>query len=627
MHSKGGQMKKSILSFVVFVFLTACASTGGGTGLSLQEAIEQSAESVAGDLPQGSRVAIVAFNSPNDGLSNFIMEELTGALFDRGIEVADRQNLEFVYRELNFQMSGDISDESAVSIGKFLGAEYILTGDFSNVGTIYRYRASAVNVEQAVRTSVSRIDVAGGREMRNMIRTLENQTATVRTASSGEAGNTVPRTAGQFLDRGITLASQGEWEMATLDFNEAINLNPHLSAAYLLRGRAAYASVSDVIDIAENFERVGTHFWIGRQLSREQTQAYDRAIADFTEAIRLDGNNAVAYSNRGEAYLQKGDVDNAIADFNQAIRLNPRYAWAYNNRGIAYEYKEDIERAIADYTQAIRHDPQFSYPYYNRGNRYLSRNDYDRAIADFTQAIRIDPNYANAYAQRGLAYDGKRDYDRAIADYTRYINLNPNNVYAYTRRALAYLGKRDYDRAIEDYNRIIRLDPNLALAYYLRGIAYERATPFMIDRDYVNRKYDRAIADYTEAIRLDPNFAEAYNRRGQAYWGKDDNDRAIADCTQAIRLDTNLADAYYYRGKAYSRKGDNDRAIADWTETIRLAPNVAWAYYDRADAYYNKHDYNRAIADYEVFLRIDPQDVMADVARHRLEESRRLRGR
>ncbi|MDR2783151.1 MAG: hypothetical protein LBB48_04825 [Treponema sp.] len=54
------------------------------------------------------------------------MDELAGALVDEGIEVADRRNLAFVYKDLGFQMSGDVSDEEAVSIGKFLGAKYVL---------------------------------------------------------------------------------------------------------------------------------------------------------------------------------------------------------------------------------------------------------------------------------------------------------------------------------------------------------------------------------------------------------------------------------------------------------------------------------------------------------------------
>ena len=65
----------------------------------------------------------------------------------------------------------------------------------------------------------------------------------------------------------------------------------------------------------------------------------DRAIADYTEAIRLDPKNANAYSNRGYAYSDKGDTDRAIADFTEAIRLDPKFAIAYNNRGLAYGEK------------------------------------------------------------------------------------------------------------------------------------------------------------------------------------------------------------------------------------------------------------------------------------------------
>jgi tetratricopeptide (TPR) repeat protein len=47
----------------------------------------------------------------------------------------------------------------------------------------------------------------------------------------------------------------------------------------------------------------------------------DKAIADFTEAIRLDPKAADAYYNRGNAYGHKGDTEKAKADFDQAKRL------------------------------------------------------------------------------------------------------------------------------------------------------------------------------------------------------------------------------------------------------------------------------------------------------------------
>lgn len=49
----------------------------------------------------------------------------------------------------------------------------------------------------------------------------------------------------------------------------------------------------------------------------------------------------------------------AIANYTQAIAFNPEDAHAYYNRGWAYANQGDYERAIIDYTQAIEleHDP------------------------------------------------------------------------------------------------------------------------------------------------------------------------------------------------------------------------------------------------------------------------------
>jgi tetratricopeptide (TPR) repeat protein len=600
--------KRQLFLLLLAAALFSCATADRGAGgiPSLDEAIEQSAADIAAKLPQGTRVAIAAFESPEQNLSGYIMDEIAGALADSSLEVADRNNLDYVYKELDLQTSGEVSDRNAQEIGKFLAARYVITGQLVNLGGRYRYRLNGINVQTAIHESSTRLDVRDDRNFETMLAALRDAAPVVRTASYG-AGKP-PQTPGRFLDRGITFASRGEYGMAIADFTQAINLDPDMQAAWMLRGRALYASVSRVTGVDENFSGVSTEFVSGAAVTEEKKAVYDRAIADFTQAIRLDPDSASAYIERGGAYDAKGYHDQAIADYSQAIRLAPDYYSAYSVRGLAYSEKGDYDRAIADYSQAIRLNPDYSRAYSNRGNAYNHKGEYDRAIDNYNQAIRLNPNDATALYNRGVAYNNKGEYDKAITDYNRAIRFNPNFAEAYHNRAFAYINKEDYDRAIADYNQAIRLDPNDAKAYTDRG------------RLYAIKNDDRAIADYTQAIRLDPDYSRAYALRGLYYYSKNDYDKAIADFNQAVRLDPNDAVSYNFRGHSYGRKGDYDRAITDHTQSIRINPNYADAYAGRGFSYVMKNDYVHARTDWEKALQLDPNN--ADT-RENLE---RLRG-
>jgi tetratricopeptide (TPR) repeat protein len=58
---------------------------------------------------------------------------------------------------------------------------------------------------------------------------------------------------------------------------------------------------------------------------------YDKAIAEFTEAIRLDPESDGAYHNRAHAYAEKKEYAKAVADYNESIRLNPDEPDSYSN--------------------------------------------------------------------------------------------------------------------------------------------------------------------------------------------------------------------------------------------------------------------------------------------------------
>ena len=59
-----------------------------------------------------------------------------------------------------------------------------------------------------------------------------------------------------------------------------------------------------------------------------------------------------AYCGRGAGYHKKGEYDKAVADYNEAIRLDPKDGQAYYGRGLAYEEKGDKTNAEKDFAQA-----------------------------------------------------------------------------------------------------------------------------------------------------------------------------------------------------------------------------------------------------------------------------------
>jgi tetratricopeptide (TPR) repeat protein len=128
------------------------------------------------------------------------------------------------------------------------------------------------------------------------------------------------------------------------------------------------------------------------------TGEHDKAIADHTEAIRLNPQSANAYIGRGLNWDSKGEHDKAIADYNEAIRLDPQSADAYNNRGLAWTKKGEYDKAIADYTEAIRLDPQDARAYNNRGVAWKRKGNYHEAIANYIEAIRLDPDSPIRYS-------------------------------------------------------------------------------------------------------------------------------------------------------------------------------------------------------------------------------------
>jgi TolB-like protein len=108
-------------------------------------------------IPDNSTVAILSIASDDRETSNFTIEELEYRLASPGlITVVDRANLDKIRKEQSFQMSGDVSDESAVSIGKMLGANIVITGSLTSYGSTKRLTIKALDAKTAQIVAIAR---------------------------------------------------------------------------------------------------------------------------------------------------------------------------------------------------------------------------------------------------------------------------------------------------------------------------------------------------------------------------------------------------------------------------------------------------------------------------------------
>jgi TolB-like protein len=137
---------------------------------TIDPAIVALAGSLAERLPAGTIVAMLNFSAPETRASEYIIEEFNTVLANLGrLRVVDRRNLELLQQELNFQMSGDVSDESAQAIGRMLGAQAIISGSLSPMGDGYRMRIQAISVETAQIQSADTADIVLDRRLANLL--------------------------------------------------------------------------------------------------------------------------------------------------------------------------------------------------------------------------------------------------------------------------------------------------------------------------------------------------------------------------------------------------------------------------------------------------------------------------
>ncbi|MDR1869379.1 MAG: CsgG/HfaB family protein [Treponema sp.] len=113
----------------------------------IEAALARAADNTLKNVPTRSRIAIVYITAQDKSTTEYIAGELEFIWVNAGYTIIDRSQLDRIRREQNFQLSGAVDDDTAVSIGKIIGASIIVTGSVDGQGNLRRLRLRALDTQ------------------------------------------------------------------------------------------------------------------------------------------------------------------------------------------------------------------------------------------------------------------------------------------------------------------------------------------------------------------------------------------------------------------------------------------------------------------------------------------------
>jgi serine/threonine protein kinase/Flp pilus assembly protein TadD len=308
----------------------------------------------------------------------------------------------------------------------------------------------------------------------------------------------------------------------------------------------------------------------------QSQQKFAQALAEFTEAIRLNPEMPDAWAARGECYRDINHFAKMAQDYSEAIKLAPDQQWYWHERGYAYMQLGDDQQALADHTKTIDLGDTDPEERMRRGRAYERLGEFVEAVADYSRAIQLDPKNEGAWFRRGRAHQELKQYENACADYSKAIELKPDVALFWTARADSWTTIGRTDKAAQDLAKAIALrskelqsGPNDAWAN--NNLAWLLAT--VPDENLRDPK--RAVELATKAVQLAPTEGTIVNTLGVARYCAGDFQQAVNDLEKSMSLRNGVeSDDFFFM------------AMAEW-QLGRRTEAKTW--YDKAVAWMDKN--------------------------------------
>lgn len=291
----------------------------------------------------------------------------------------------------------------------------------------------------------------------------------------------------------------------------------------------------------------------------------------WTDAVKKNTDTKLlgaerAFTNRGYALMQAGQLAAAQRDLLTALAINPQQPEANFNMAVLDMHAGNADAALALYDKTLALKPDYVDAYLNRGYLLFQLGQIEASITNYKLALQRRPEYADAYLNRGLSYAALKQFDNALTDLNQAIYLAPSNPQTWLNRGIVYAQQQQFQLALADMNAAIRLAPQFAPAYYNRGYLA-----------LLNGERTDAARDFQTALNFNPDYPDALVQLATLQIYASQYEGALDLLNRAIKLRPQAAPLYITRGAVQAALTHNDAALQDYQHAIQLAPDNAKA--------------------------------------------------
>ena len=418
---------------------------------------------------------------------------------------------------------------------------------------------------------------------------------------------------------GQMLMNQGDFPMAIIEFQEALELDPEVGTIYTSIaecywniGKPELSLKNLNVALSKNPEDEEALKMMADQLIA--TKKYDEAIKPFKKLRELDGQNTSYIIALAELNKLKKNYLNTVNLYLEAYAIEPsriellesagRYALQLENKDKAKSIFKDLseqdpfqssylniyselaiqtknfEEAISHIQKLINDNGDSSLLKSKLGILYHSSGNSKKG--EEVLKVLFDKNELNG--QHSLAlfeiYFDNKDNINAAKVSDRMIASLPEDWRGYYSRSLVFMDESDYESAVSILAPVSETFSNIFSVQYILGLCYSRI-----------KMNDEAIDFYNRALTIRPNSINVLHSIAILY--DDIGEWVKSDKIYDQLIDNDPKDAQAFNNYAYSlveRNKDLKRALAYAKKAVELEPKnpsyldtIGWAYFKMDD--------------------------------------------